>query len=141
MTRLVTKPLDRPSGRSARAAPLLLAAAVLALGPSAALAGEPAAVVRMTDGLKFAPFKVTVHAGDTVEWRSESVLVHTVTADPDLAARQKDVHLPEGAKPFDSGNIDPGGTYRHTFPVPGTYRYFCIPHETAGMIGEVVVEG
>jgi plastocyanin len=30
---------------------------------------------------------------------------------------------------------------RHTFDVPGTYQYFCIPHEMAGMTGTVVVTG
>ncbi len=52
-----------------------------------------------------------------------------------------DVALPVGAKPFNSGNLKPGQAYRHTFTVPGRYRYFCVPHEGAGMIGEVVVRG
>jgi plastocyanin len=63
-----------------------------------------------------------------------------VTADPSKAATAKNVLLPEGAQPFDSGNIDAGGTYSYTFTVPGTYRYVCLPHELAGMIGIVVVE-
>jgi plastocyanin len=35
---------------------------------------------------------------------------------------------------------NPGNTYQHTFTVPGTYRYFCQPHESNGMVGEVVVK-
>ncbi|MFQ5934045.1 MAG: plastocyanin/azurin family copper-binding protein [Dehalococcoidia bacterium] len=46
----------------------------------------------------------------------------------------------ERGEPFDSGNIDLEGTFRHAFEAPGTYRYFCIPHEGAAMAGEVVVK-
>ena len=101
--------------------------------------GKPAAVVRMSDTLKFMPQTVRVHAGDSVEWHNSSLLVHTVTADPDLAALPSSAQLPAGAKPFNSGNLEPGAMFRHRFAVPGTYKYFCIPHEAAGMSGTVVV--
>lgn len=101
---------------------------------------KPAAVIKMTDRLTFEPARVTIKVGETVRWKSASLLVHTVTADPALAANPEDVALPVGAKPFNSGNIKPGGQFQHTFKVPGTYRYFCIPHEGAGMIGVVVVQ-
>lgn len=103
-------------------------------------AGQPAAVVKLVDELKFEPPRVTVKAGETVEWKNVSALVHTVTDDPKLVARDADYALPEGAKPFNSGDIKPNGTYKHPFKVPGTYKYFCIPHEAAGMIAEVVVK-
>ncbi len=102
-------------------------------------AGKPAAVVRMSDTLKFTPKSVRIRVGDSIEWRNSSLLVHTVTADPDLAALPSSAHLPAGAKPFNSGNLEPGGVFRHRFVKPGTYKYFCIPHEAAGMNGEVVV--
>jgi plastocyanin len=35
--------------------------------------------------------------------------------------------------------IEAGGSYQHTFDIAGTYEYFCIPHEGAGMIGTVEV--
>jgi len=82
---------------------------------------------------------VTVKVGDTVQWQNDSVLVHTVTDDPDLVANQVDYALPEGARPFDSGGLEPAATFAHTFTQPGTYKYFCIPHEAAGMIAEVIV--
>jgi len=107
--------------------------------PAAAVASAPGAVIRLTNTLAFEPKAVTVHVGQAVEWRNGSLLVHTVTADPALAANAKDVALPAGAKPFNSGDLKPGATYRHIFAVPGRYRYFCIPHEGAGMVGEVVV--
>jgi plastocyanin len=96
--------------------------------------------VRMTDALRFAPARVDVHAGDTVEWKNTSSFVHTVTADAHRAPEGTKVVLPAGAAPFDSGNIAPGGSYRHTFTMPGTYKYICAPHAEFGMVGEVNVE-
>ena len=93
----------------------------------------------MTNMLKFTPASDTIRVGQTVEWHNTSLLVHTVTCDPKLAAKAEHVALPEGAKPFNSGNMDPDVSYRHTFTVPGVYKYFCIPHEAAGMVGEIVV--
>ena len=34
-----------------------------------------------------------------------------------------------------------GGTFSFTFDEPGTYDYFCIPHEDLGMVGSVTVTG
>lgn len=104
-----------------------------------AYATEPAAVINLVDELKFKPAIVVVKEGETVQWQNVSVLVHTVTDDPGLVAKDMDYELPEGAKPFNSGNIEPNGIFEHTFTVPGTYKYFCIPHEAAGMIAKVVV--
>lgn len=109
------------------------------LPPHIAHAAGPAAVVTLDNQLEFTPAKVTVKTGDTVEWKNISVLVHTVTDDPELVARDRDYALPDGAEPFNSGNLEPKGIFEHTFVVPGTYRYFCIPHEAAGMIAEVIV--
>ncbi|RME57663.1 MAG: halocyanin, partial [Candidatus Dadabacteria bacterium] len=75
-----------------------------------------------------------------VEWTNTSPIVHTVTADPKKATLEDSTKLPKGAKPFNSGNLEPNAVFRHTFTVPGTYRYFCIPHEAAMMRGEIVVE-
>lgn len=40
----------------------------------------------MTDALRFAPARIVVHAGDTVEWKNTSSFVDTVTADARRAA-------------------------------------------------------
>jgi len=101
---------------------------------------EPAATVTMTNTLSFSPQQVTIQAGETVEWKNTSVIVHTVTADPEEATVEESVQLPDGAAAFDSGDLDRGETFTHTFETPGTYRYFCIPHEGARMFGTVVVE-
>src|SRR6516162_11927020 len=97
-------------------------------------------IVRMTDGLRFKPARVVVHAGDTVEWKNSSTAAHTVTADARRAAEGKEVVLPAGAAPFDSGTVTPGNSYRHTFTAPGTYKYICVPHVDLGMVGEIIVQ-
>lgn len=102
--------------------------------------GEPAVVVGMTNSLNFAPDTVRVQVGETVRWENSSIIVHTVTADPEKATKEESVQLPETASPFDSGNLDPDATFEHTFTVPGTYRYFCIPHEGTKMYGTVIVK-
>ena len=65
---------------------------------------------------------------------------HTVTADPRRVRNPRNVILPEGVQPFDSGSIGGGRSYSLRFTRPGTYRVVCLPHEGAGMIGTVIVE-
>lgn len=113
-------------------------------GPTAEMAdgvrtGDVAAEVGMTNRLTFTPETVRVRVGETVRWRNSSDLLHTVTADPEKVSDPANVSLPEGAAPFDSGNLEPGATFDHTFTQPGRYKYVCIPHEAAAMIGWVIV--
>jgi plastocyanin len=35
--------------------------------------------------------------------------------------------------------MEVGETFEHTFTVPGTYVYVCVPHAGQGMIGRVIV--
>jgi plastocyanin len=99
----------------------------------------------------FDPLEVTVAVGDEVVWRNTSSRGHTVTA--------YEARIPEGATYFATGGfdsqraafdawndglrgmLDGGETFAHTFETPGTHHYYCIPHEQAGMVGRVVVEG
>jgi plastocyanin len=115
---------------------------LLALAPFSALAGDYAPAVRtvnMTPGDRFAPNSVTIHVGDTVEWINRDNEAHTVTFDPRKAHSPRFVFLPPGVAPFDSGDIPAGGTFSHTFTVPGNYRYFCTPHQDHGMLGAITV--
>lgn len=105
-------------------------------GPTEA---EAAAVVEMNDEFQFDPETVTIAAGETVLWKGVGNYAHTVTAAPEKATDPENVRLPDGASTFHSGRIQPGETFSYTFEVPGSYRYFCVPHELAGMIGEVEV--
>lgn len=108
--------------------------------PEGANDAAPAAVVKVIKAFRFTPDTVTISVGQTVEWDNTGLVHHTVTADPSKAADPQHVQLPAGAEPFDSGNLSPGQTFRHTFTVPGTYRYVCLPHEKMGMVGEVIVK-
>lgn len=99
---------------------------------------------------KFVPDTYRVSVGDTVVWRNTSGAVHTITALEDS--------IPDDAAYFATGGFEDektartawhehgdGGistrdTYEHTFEVPGTYDYICIPHVRAGMTGKIIVE-
>ena len=83
---------------------------------------------------------VHIHAGQTVEWRNTSIITHSVTDDSRVASNARDGSIPSGATPFRSGDIPAGEVFAVSFPVPGTYKYFCTHHEGDGMIGIVVVE-
>lgn len=77
----------------------------------------------------FQPAEITIPAGTTVEWIDTGLLPHTVTA-------------VDGS--FDSGTLQNGDTFRHTFEEPGSYPYYCQFHGTpdgSGMAGVVIVEG
>lgn len=78
----------------------------------------------------FDPATVNIRAGDTVEWTNPELITHTVTFD---------APLPEGVKPFGSGDIEQDGTFKHTFTVKGEYKYACKHHKNLGMTGTVVV--
>ncbi|HUQ19576.1 MAG TPA: plastocyanin/azurin family copper-binding protein [Gemmatimonadaceae bacterium] len=67
--------------------------------------------------------RVEITAGTTVEWTNRDPLAHTVTAVD---------------RSFNSGLIQPGKTFRHTFTKPGTYAFFCMPHPF--MKGTIVVK-
>jgi plastocyanin len=123
---------------------MILALALLPMNSAFLRSQEGASivVVRMTDELKFVPNRITIHVGQTVKWINEADeggAGHTVTTNPEKVTDPKHVSMPSGAKPFDSGNINPGKSYMYTFKVPGVYKYACAPHE--GMMrGEITVE-
>ena len=85
---------------------------------------------RATDGavaiadFAFAPVDVEVPAGTEVVWSNEDPTAHTVTAD-------------DGA--FDSGTLDPAGTFRAVLEREGTLRYRCLIHPS--MQGTITVVG
>lgn len=130
---------ESPAASPAVASP---GASPRAVSPAASPTGAAgmSATVDMADDLKFTPEHVTIKKGGTITWRDTSGIIHTVTDDPTMAVDPANANLPTGAEPWDSGNIEPGQTYSRTFDVAGDYTYFCIPHETAGMVGTITVE-
>jgi len=97
----------------------------------------------------FLPDVYEISVGETVVWKNTSEADHTVTA--------YDNGIPDGAAFFATGGFEnqasarhawqgqrggrlgPRETFEHTFEVPGTYEYFCIPHERAEMDGKIIV--
>lgn len=122
-----------------------------ALASSGVLAGclgdaSEERTVSMGHRFTFQPETVRIETGGTVIWTNDSDVGHTVTAYEDA--------IPPEASYFASGGFDsesmarnrvsdglvaPGESYEHTFEVAGTYEYYCIPHESSGMVGTVEV--
>lgn len=94
----------------------------------------------MTTDLKFDPEELVILAGDTIVWKNTSPIPHTATFNPAEAKYEKHVQLPDGVKSFGSGILQQEESYRKTFETAGEYRYFCIPHEQAGMTGRITVQ-
>jgi plastocyanin len=123
---------DEPGDDSARDSP-----AAEETTPTAR--GDGAAVVAMNDQLAFEPKRTEVSIGEKVTWKNVGKVAHTVTADKSKAADPSLVSVPSGTKQWDSGFVGEMESFSRTFKQPGTYRYICIPHEGAGMVGSVVV--
>jgi plastocyanin len=69
----------------------------------------------------FEPATLQVAAGETVVWTNDGLAPHTVTGDF-----------------ADSGVLDPGQTFSHTFDADGAFEYVCAIHPD--MIGSVTVD-
>jgi plastocyanin len=93
----------------------------------------------LTDANQFQPATLSVPTGTTVTWTNTGSTQHTVTDDPSKAVNAADAALPAGAQAWDSGILNGGQTFTHTFTTPGTYKYFCIPHEALGMLATITV--
>ena len=70
----------------------------------------------------FEPANAAIQPGDTIMWVNEGNTPHTVTAD-------------DGS--FDSGTLQPGESYSHTFQSAGMVPYHCSIHPF--MTGSVTV--
>lgn len=83
-----------------------------AANETAAGGGEGAAKAEMRT-MTFNPKRLEIAPGTTVTWSNNDQLVHTITAD-------------DGS--WDSGPIEPGKSWSHTFTQPGEYAFHCTPH-------------
>jgi plastocyanin len=78
-----------------------------------AVAGEQAVQVIDYD---FSPKAVQIQPGDTVRWDFAGDAQHSATSSKGQPER------------WDSGIVDKGGVYSHTFTKPGRFQYICLPH-------------
>src|SRR5438309_7029495 len=100
-------------------------AAPVTATPAATTSADDKTVVVQLGEHFFDPSSITIKVGTTVIWRNNGQQVH-------------DVHARDGS--FDSPLLNPGNTFTFTFTKPGLYRYYCVPHEGDGMIGQVEVQ-
>ena len=83
-----------------------------AASEAAAGSGEGAAKAEMRT-MTFAPNRLEIAAGTTVRWTNNDQLVHTISAD-------------DGS--WDSGPVEPGKSWSHTFTQAGEFAFHCTPH-------------
>lgn len=69
---------------------------------------------------------------------------HTAAGDPEqnpvAASHPEYIALPDGAAPWRSDMVQPGGSHSYIFGVLGEYKYTCMPHVMSGMRGTIAVE-
>ena len=85
---------------------------IAALMAAAAMGGGDAPAVAIP-GRFYAPQRVSVLAGQTVTWRNDDSVDHTVTSSD---------------AGFDSGRVGHGATFSFAFETPGVYEYNCTIH-------------
>ncbi len=105
---------------SARA---ILVVAILLTIPAAAFATEYFVDI---PGFLFDPQNITVQEGDIVTWTNNHTFIHTSTS-------------ADGGIEWDSGILNPGDSFSHTFNAAGSFDYICAVHPTM-MTGNVTVE-
>lgn len=90
----------------------ILSLAVPVVRPATVAAQGEEVAVSIAD-FAFDPPSLEVTVGTTVTWTNNDTVPHTVTA---------------GDGTFDSGVIDPGGTFSFTFAEKGSFAYSCTIH-------------
>lgn len=76
----------------------------------------------------YTPSKIVITQGNSVTWVNQDVAFHSVTSG----------YYGEPTGLFDSGYLDPEGSFTFIFKNIGTYDYFCTLHPW--MKGQVIVE-
>jgi plastocyanin len=72
-----------------------------------------------------------ISLGDSVLWKNEDSVQHTVTSG--------DPGDPDEGSVFDSGLLSKDDTFEHTFNSAGTFNYFCQPHKGSMFGFQVIV--
>jgi plastocyanin len=111
--------------------PVMAAAAILgacASSPEENHSSSPDAGEIWMQNVSFVPEELTVPAGTTVSWTNRDNVRHVV----------KSGRFGSPTDQFESGDIEPGGTFSVLFETPGTYSYFCTLHPIQ-MTGAVIV--
>src|SRR5439155_11729646 len=75
----------------------------------------------------FQPMTKTISVGQAVRWTNQGTAPHTSTSGTPP--------VPDGL--WDSGTLNPGNSFTHTFSTAGTFHYYCAVHPF--MEGDIVV--
>ena len=141
-------------------AAVLVALVVTATGVEAQQdSRRPHTVTIKMENFKFVPSNITVVPGDTVRWVNTTNTPHDVEFEnepsggqlssrsfPTIMAATRTVFDAKGPPPRMSPFlVSQGATYQLVidpayFPT-GTYSYLCVPHQSFGMTGTIVVAG
>jgi len=97
----------------------------------------PGAALKCTTA--YFPYSVTILVGETVTWKNNDTMAHTVTSTSDSGPTCTAVGGSITSSPLDSGLIAANGTFSHTFDTAGTYDYVCTVSGHL-MRGTVIVE-
>jgi plastocyanin len=97
--------------------------------------------------LRFKPDPITIKAGDTVRWTMmDPREVHPLFFGPAAQEPANPFSPPSGGNTISSptnivvtGPQLPGSVFNLTFTGPGTYKYICMLHDEAGMVGTITV--
>ncbi|NHN40384.1 plasmid stabilization protein [Halorubellus sp. JP-L1] len=97
-------------------------------------ADSNAVVVGPGSEYSYAPEEVTTSVEETITWTWDSPNHNVVVRSQPEGAGW------EGTDGDASTTYGEDHVYEYAFEMPGTYEYYCQPHEGLGMVGTVVVE-
>ena len=85
--------------------------------------GDDVTTIEMQSGNTFSPATRTVEVGTIVRWVNEDQVAHNTTST---------------TGEWESNDLNPDGTFQHTFSTAGTFPYECTIHP--GMTGTITVQ-
>jgi plastocyanin len=86
--------------------------------------------------LVFDPAILTIKKGETVTFVNNAGFSYNVVFDEDQVPTEVNT---DTLSHEDLLNTQ-GENFSRTFTIPGTYGYYCEPHQGAGMIGKIIVQ-
>lgn len=113
--------------------------AAMAPSSTTSAASVPTGLVINLSSLMFNPSTTTAKVGETVTWRNDEPIGHTVTSGRYVGI-DKTTGLRSSQRPDGMFNAKLGGkgkTFSFTFTKPGTYTYYCDIHQ--GMNATITV--
>jgi len=145
MPTMSVRPVRRAAVRSTPVAKADGVAKGLSLGMMAGLASftlsmadANAATIKMGDdsgGLAFVPAVTNAKAGEDISFVNNKAFPHNVVFDGDNVPGGVDADAISHEALFNG----PGETYTLKLSKPGTYEFYCAPHQGAGMQGKIVI--